>query len=155
MPKSNELALANKERSLADNAEKRASLALQAYQLRLSGVSWWDIAAELGLSEHAVTTLVAERIKMAAALVDEGSKRQMLVIEMERLDKLQQAAWPKAMGGDSRSIQVILKIIETRAKLLGLDQTHTTNITSNTIVVPGTSHEYVAALRGVTEAIAS
>jgi hypothetical protein len=41
--------------------------------------------------------------------------------ELDRIDRLQLAAWPNAMKGDTKSIMTIVKLMERRARLLGLD----------------------------------
>ena len=42
-------------------------------------------------------------------------------LETERLDRLQLALWPKAMRGDVAAVKAILRLMERRARLLGLD----------------------------------
>jgi hypothetical protein len=42
-------------------------------------------------------------------------------VETERLDLAQSAIWGKVLQGDNPSIQNLLRIMERRAKLLGLD----------------------------------
>lgn len=133
----------------ADSDEKRARLALRAYQLRVAGKSWWDISEELRITEEAASTLVAERIRAAAQLVDEGSRRTLLATELDRLDALQAAVWPQAMAGETKSVEAALKVIDRRARLLGLDAESGSITQSNTIVVPGSTSDYVAALRAI------
>jgi hypothetical protein len=41
-------------------------------------------------------------------------------LEVARLDALQVALWPKIEAGDVQAISAALRIIETRARLLGL-----------------------------------
>jgi hypothetical protein len=43
-------------------------------------------------------------------------------VEGERLDLMQSAVWGKALQGDLPAIQTLIRIMERRAKLLGLDQ---------------------------------
>ena len=43
-------------------------------------------------------------------------------LELARLDALQVPLWDKAMGGDVKAAGMVLKIIETRSRLLGLDK---------------------------------
>lgn len=131
--------------------EEQNKLAMQAFQMRKSGASWWQIAEELKISEQQAGMLVHNKIKEAARLVDEGAKRTMLAMEVDRLDSLQQAIWTDAIGGDRQAIETALKIIQARAKVLGLDSIPTSTVTNNTIVVAGTSEEYVAALKRVSE----
>ena len=43
-------------------------------------------------------------------------------LELARLDALQVPLWEKAMNGDVKAAGTILRIIETRSRLLGLDK---------------------------------
>lgn len=133
----------------ANNQLEQAELAKRAYEMRISGKSWWDISKALGVNEHTAANLMHERLRKVSELVDEGSKRNLLITELERLDRLQSAVWEKAMEGDVKSISVALAVIDRRAKFLGLEEASSVNVTSNTIVVPGATSEYIAALRGV------
>lgn len=129
--------------------EKQNEMARRALSMRKMGRSWWDIAESLQISENQASQLVSHAINQAAALVDEGMKRSLLAMEVERLDDLQAAIWADALGGDLKAVETTLKIIQARAKVLGLDNIQTTSVTNNTIVVAGTSEEYVAALKRV------
>jgi hypothetical protein len=42
-------------------------------------------------------------------------------IELDRLDRLQRGIWERAKDGDIRAIDAVLRIIDRRARLLGLD----------------------------------
>ena len=42
-------------------------------------------------------------------------------LEEQRLDALQDGIWDKALGGDARAVEVALKVLERRARMLGLD----------------------------------
>lgn len=144
-------ALAKTKKALAEAEErdKRNQLAIRAHQMRREGVAWWDIAEKLGITEHAAAALVSERIAAASELVDAGAKRMLLTMELDRLDQLQQAVWFDAIGGDTKAVETCLKIIDKRSKLLGLENATGQQVTNNTIVVPGNTVEYVAALRAV------
>jgi hypothetical protein len=72
-------------------------------------------------------------------------------MEVERLDTLQRAVWQDAIGGDIKAVETALRIIQARAKVLGLDNMPVNTVTNNTIVVAGTPEEYVSALRKVVE----
>lgn len=146
----NSLALAQEARERADLVFADNELAMRAYQLRASGTPWWDIAEQLGVSEGQAARLIAEKIAAAARLVDEGAKRHLLALEVERLDLLQQSLWDRALGGDIRAVDSVLRIITTRAKILGLENATTSTVTNNTIVVAGNTDEYIAALQRAT-----
>lgn len=144
-----ELAAVKKANSAALLIEKQNEDARRALEMRKQGQSWWYIAEKLGITESAASNLVSHAITAAANLVDEGMKRNLLALEVERLDELQRAVWTDAVGGDIRAVEAALKIIQARSKVLGLDNITTGTVTNNTIVVAGTSEEYVAALQRV------
>ena len=147
------LAKNGREITRANDIEKRAKKARQAYNLRLEGKSWWHIAEEMKITELDASSMVAESIRAASALVDESEKRQIMAIELDRLDQLTRAVWPTAMAGDSRSIDSVLKIMAHRSRLVGLeDALANRQVTLNTIVVPGNTVEYVNSLRALTGA---
>jgi hypothetical protein len=131
--------------------EKENALARKAYELRQQGDSWWMIAEKLKITERQAGNLVADSISAAADLVNEGAKQSLLAMEIERLDTLQRAIWQDAIGGDIKAVETALRIIQARAKVLGLDNMPVNTVTNNTIVVAGTPEEYVSALRKVVE----
>lgn len=145
------VAKAKKIDTMALIQDERNEMARKALEMRRSGRSLWSIAEHLGISERKANTLIADTLKEAADLVDAGHKRSLLAMEVDRLDELQSAVWQDAISGDRQAVETALKIIQARAKVLGLDNMPTSTITNNTIVVAGTSEEYVAALRRVAE----
>ena len=99
--------------------EFKAQLELEhkVIELRVRGMRFDDIERTLGCDR-------------ADWLFDRGMSRprnrpfvreQAILLEAERLDALQEGIWDKAVGGDSRAIEVTLKLLERRARLLGLD----------------------------------
>jgi hypothetical protein len=99
------------------------------------------------LEPKRVRRLVIDALQEAADLVDMGTKQEMLILEIDRIDHLQSLLWPSAQIGDTRAVETILKLILARVKLLGLDLSPEMSVQNNTLVVAGTSEEYVAALR--------
>ncbi len=47
-----------------------------------------------------------------------------------RLDRLQEALWPKAISGDTRAADVVLRIMNRRARMLGIDAPARIDITA-------------------------
>ena len=134
----------------AQERENKAKLARKAYSMRLAGVKWWDIAEELKISETAARKTVAERITEVADMVDYHEKREFLSLELDRLDALQAAVWDEAMEGKVTAVTAVLAIMDRRAKWLGFaEPAQQQTVTSNTIVIPGNSREYIAALQQV------
>jgi len=90
----------------------------QAAQMRLAGATYKEIADRLGYANpsgpcNAVKALIEE--------VEIENGKQLLSQEMMRLDRMQLGVWPQAIQGDCGAIATVLKIMERRAKLCGLD----------------------------------
>lgn len=129
--------------------EEQDEQARQAYEMRQDGKSWYTIAKALGLSEGAAQHIVSKAMEQAAAYVSTESKRQLLALEVDRMDRLQESAWASALQGNRADREFCLRVIMARAKLLGLENLPDVSITNNTLVVAGSSEEYVAALRAI------
>lgn len=132
--------------------EEQNQLAMEALKLRRGGLDWWDIAERLRVTPKVAKEAVASGIKAAAELVDTASKAELLQMEVLRIDSLQQANWQAAMNGDVRAGAFILSLIKERVSMLGLDSQEVNTLTVNTVVVPGASEEYIAALRAIQQA---
>lgn len=91
----------------------------EVVKLRRGGLTWDMIAERVGYkfpsAAHAAYQRAAERI----VVEDIQAIRQ---VEADRLDMAQSAIWGKVLQGDNASIGSLLRIMERRAKLLGLDQ---------------------------------
>lgn len=129
--------------------EERDEKSRLAYTMRQDGKSWYTIAKVLGVSESTIKTSVSRAMEEAAAMISTESKRQLLALEVDRLDRLQETVWMDAMRGDLQAVRTAIQVILARAKVLGLDAIPDTSITNNTLVVTGSSEEYVAALRAI------
>lgn len=97
----------------------RAQRILLAQQLRIEGYEWEEIAARIGIrgGKGAAYNLVNNALIQA---LREGDKA-MRELENQRLDALHRAYWGKALGGDGWSHDRILRQMERRAALNGLD----------------------------------
>lgn len=93
----------------------------KAVALRLAGLDFANIAQQLGYSNRAAA--VADVQDAISARVEDGTRSidELREVELLRLDRLQSAAWAKALSGDNKSIELVLKILDRRCKLLGLD----------------------------------
>lgn len=101
----------------AVTAERRA----KAITLRLAGMDYSTIADRLGYSNRAAACKDITRA-LAVNLAELGrTADELREVELTRLDRLQAAAWAPAVGGDLRSIETVLRVIDRRCKLLGLD----------------------------------
>lgn len=97
---------------------------IQMLELKRRGMSYSQIARELGISK----TTVGKRMKrILDAARDElkQSSQHLLVVEMMRLEALHEAWWPQAIGDgtpkDIEAAKLIIKISERRGKLMGWD----------------------------------
>lgn len=161
--KTNALKAAEAAIAEAEAQEMRDAQAKRAYAMRLAGKSWWDIAEALELPEAATRDRLAEAIRAASALVSEGSKRTLLDMEVARIDALQDAHWTAATVSrpiydsegaqtgttppDVRAGEFALKLILARVKLLNLEEAAAADVATRTVIIGGTSEEYIAALR--------
>ena len=66
----------------------------------------------------------------------EDAVNQHRVLEIERLDALQVGLWDRAMSGDVKAVNAVLRIIEQRSRLLGLDKPQATPAGSGSVVDP-------------------
>lgn len=141
------LAKSRKAVAKAEAEADQAMLALKAYKLKAQGYSLWEIAEECKVTEAAASHLMNQQIVEAAKLVTDGAKILHLTLEVDRLDQLQRSIWRQAMSGDLAAVREARGIIHERAALLNLGDMSTTNITNNTVVIAGTSPEYIEALK--------
>lgn len=90
----------------------------QALELRKRGMSYSDIAAAIGYkSPSGAHQAVAHALKKTLREEADGLRE----MEAERLDALLDAVWDKAMRGNKDAVDRVLRIMERRARLLGLD----------------------------------
>lgn len=97
---------------------KTAKTDAEACRLRSSGLTYHQIAQELG---HSGPGKAHDAVKRALHAVVEEPATHLRTLELMRLDLLQLAIWPKAIAGDVHMIDRVVKIIARRCKLLGLD----------------------------------
>jgi len=96
--------------------------ALKALELRKKGVRYEQIAQQLGYTNrgNAHKAVMKELELLAKECREEAA--QVRDLELQRLDALYLVAWKAiAEGSDLGAIDRCLRIMERRAKLLGLD----------------------------------
>jgi hypothetical protein len=87
-------------------------------QLRLAGATWTEIAAAVGYSGPSGAYGAYQR---AAKRVIAPKIEELREMELDRLDRLQRGVWASAIGGNVRAVDSVLRIMDRRARLLGLD----------------------------------
>jgi hypothetical protein len=98
-------------------AERRT----KAVQMKIEGATWDAIAKELGYAHKAAACTDVQRALEQNVIQQGLAIEAWRELELGRLDAMQLAIWPKAMEGDCRAIETCLKILDQRAKYLGLN----------------------------------
>jgi hypothetical protein len=94
---------------------------VKVLEMRRAGFSFQAIADELHISHRSDAAKLYKRA-MARTLQEPAADIRRL--ESERLDALQVGVWARAIAGDPRSVDSVVRVMERRAKLLGLDHAH-------------------------------
>ncbi len=94
----------------------------KALELRAKGMSIRAIAGKLGVSKSQVQRDIEKELQAAAA---DRKKIAGHIIDLElvKLDALEENAWEHIAAGELSAIDRVLRSMERRAKLLGLDKT--------------------------------
>lgn len=89
----------------------------KALELRKAGLSFAEIAKRVGYaSASSARSAVIAALKKASEETGEASRK----LELERLNRLLLAIWPKAIAGEPAAVDRALRIMQQRAKLVGL-----------------------------------
>lgn len=91
---------------------------LMALELRKGGATYRAIAKELGYGGPGAAYKAIDR---ALKDVMREPAEAVRTLEIERLDAILIGIWPMAKAGDPACIDRVLKIMERRSRLLGLD----------------------------------
>ena len=122
----------------------------QAYELKKQGKTWGEVARIVGYDSPAAARVETTRWLTAEETAESAERREeILEMELERLDSLLNAVWDDAMQGDTKAVDSALRVINTRAKLLSLDQLTATSVTQNfnTVVVDGSTKDFISQLK--------
>lgn len=111
--------------SLEERERARRCLAL-----RTEGRSWAEIAETEGYADESGARKAATRLLDRVELSDVADHR---ALEGARLDELHLAHWPAALKGDVKSAELILKIMDRRARLFGLNMPERLVVSANTV----------------------
>ena len=93
---------------------------LKAVQLRLAGASYAQIGQQLGCAKSHAFYLVSTALARTRARTEETTE-EMRALDLSRMDAMLLAIWPLAVAGNLFVIDRVLKMLERRAKLCGLD----------------------------------
>src|SRR5262245_27011932 len=96
----------------------------KAVDLRLAGWNYNKIGKALGISRQRARVLVLSELEKLQA--ENTLKAETLQhLEAERLDRLLESAWPKAVGKgrDLKAAELVLKVLDRKMRLFGLGAT--------------------------------
>ena len=91
----------------------------RVFELRIQGFTFEQIATEVGYQGASGAWQAYKRVKESHIFESVDEARQL---ELMRLDEMMLALWDRAIGGDLPAASCVLKIMDRRAKLLGLDK---------------------------------
>lgn len=94
--------------------------AAEAMQLRIEGYTFAKIAEAVGYKS---VQAAHDAVKRALQAVLREPADALVKLELERLDSLWQSQYSVALRGDTQAMYACMKLMERRAKLLGLDAT--------------------------------
>lgn len=109
----------------AQVADRRA----KAIAMYLAGADWQAIADALGYASRGAAHTDVTRALHANLQVEAEQVAEFRNVETLRLNRLQAAFWPKALKGDPKAAEVVLKCIAGRSKLNGVDAPVRTEVT--------------------------
>jgi hypothetical protein len=92
----------------------------KALELRRMGKGYVEISSALGIGKSQAHRLVQAGLQDARAQVD-AEANELKAEEISRLDAMLAGLWPDARKGHHSAVDRVLKIMERRARLLGLD----------------------------------
>lgn len=109
--------MANRTSQKTIEAQERRT---KAVALRKMGWSYGRISAQLGMTKSSVHKAVTKALTESQKHLD-GEADLLRTQELDRLDDLQSFYWMDATKGNTKAGLQIIRVMERRAKLLGLD----------------------------------
>lgn len=106
---------------MRENKEQKQVNIGKALEYRLKGLSYREIAEVMGIDRSVAFRYVKEAIKTIQDKYTEKAKA-LVTLERQKLDRLEVGLIKSTREGDVKAATAMLKIMERRAKLLGLDE---------------------------------
>ena len=89
--------------------------------MRIKGATYQQIGDALGVTLQSANRMVLTGVAEWNATIRRDAAN-LIALEYARLERLHAAVWDQAIAGDPAAVDRVLKIMERRAKLLGLDR---------------------------------
>lgn len=93
----------------------------RAIALKIAGLDYQAIADQLSYASRGAAYTDIDRALKKAREEERQAAELLRDIEVQRYDRLQAAYWPKAVKGDTKSADIVLKCITGRTKLQGTE----------------------------------
>jgi hypothetical protein len=90
----------------------------EAVRLRTAGLSYEQVAQELGYANRGTVHRI---VQQALSAREADSVDELRHLELARLDDVQAALWPRMMAGEVSAALGVLRVIDQRIRLLGLE----------------------------------
>lgn len=121
---------------------------LRALELRLTGMPYEDIADTLGYAGRAAAY---SAVRAVIARREHEAVEEMRQIEGDRLDTMAATLWPLVKTGDLQAVDRMLKIMQRRAALFGLDLAGRVDVmAAGEVDLDGAFARILAVARGTT-----
>lgn len=102
---------------MVENTRELVEKETTIIELRQEGYVWREIATMVNMSIAGVAKAYKRALtRHPHATIDEHRE-----LELGRLDVLQRTYWQPAVNGNQRAAEFVLRVIDKRAKLLGLE----------------------------------
>ena len=109
------------------NGLAQRTVASNILRLRKMGYDAQRISDELDIPLDRVSNIIKSALKKLTKEM-KGAAEEIRCLELSRLDEMQTAIWQDCMDGKLTAIDRVLKIMERRSKLVGLDAPERLNI---------------------------
>jgi hypothetical protein len=131
-------------------AENRA---YAAHLLRMQGVSWRDVAQQVGYASiSAASGAVSNYLSRAAAARSTAQAQEALQTQVDRYEAVLSHWWEAGTSGHNKdAAAVLLRTLSQLDRILRLGDNEVT-VNMNTVVISADRDEYIAGLQAVVEA---
>lgn len=92
----------------------------KAFELRKGGATYAQIATALGVTRQGAHKMIKRTMAELSALAEEDAE-EVRRMEIERLDAMLLGLWEKARRGHEGAVDRVLRIMQRRSDMLGLD----------------------------------
>ena len=116
----------------------------RALRLRLAGATYEDIGRAMAVNKSTVKRWIDAAIEN----VDKDSSEQLFTMENMRLDVAQRAIMQTVAQGHLGAIDRLLRIMERRARLNGLDAPQRVDLSSDPVDIDDVAKSIMKALSG-------